>query len=227
MIDQLVKFPGTTKFILACSGGVDSMAIADFYWRGGKNFDIAYFNHGTPQSEEMYQFLKSWAHEHSGIVLHTAKISRSRHKDESLEEYWRNERYSWLNSFDCPVVTCHHLDDCVETWIFSSLHGNPKLISLRNKNVVRPFLTTKKHVLIDWCNSHSVKWIDDVSNEDINFPRNRIRHCIVPQALAVNPGLHKVVKKKILSENCVTHVESKSFTKEEKDFYSDPMWPAW
>lgn len=226
MIDQLVKVPGTTKFILACSGGVDSMAIADFYRSGNKNFDIAYFNHGTPQSEKMHNFVELYAEGYL-IPFHTKKISRSRHKDESLEEYWRNERYSWLNSFDCPVVTCHHLDDCVETWIFSSLHGNPKLISMRNKNVVRPFLTTRKQVLIDWCKQHNVSWVEDESNKDVSFPRNRIRHCIVPQALSVNPGLHKVVKKKILSENCVTHVTNKMFTKEEKNFYSDPLWPAW
>lgn len=225
MIDQLVKFPGTTKFVLACSGGVDSMAIADFYWRGFKNFDIAYFNHGTPQSEVMQNFLELWTYDRL-IPFLTKRISRSRHKDESQEEFWRNERYSWLNSFECPVVTCHHLDDCVETWIFSSLHGNPKLISLRNKNVVRPFLTTRKQEFIDWCMNHDVKWVEDESNKDVNFPRNRIRHNIVPEALKVNPGLHKVVKKKILFENSATHKTMGAFTDatdEFKKYFPNPF----
>jgi tRNA(Ile)-lysidine synthase len=200
MINQLINMDRQKPFILACSGGVDSMAIADFYRRGNKNFSIAYFNHGTKQANLMQDFVCTWAKQH-GIGFHYGKISRTKFKSESHEEFWRNERYAWLNSFNLPVVTCHHLDDAVETWIFSSLHGNPKLISIvKDKMVYRPFLLNTKQTLIDWCIRHKVNWLEDQSNKDINFPRNRIRYNIMPEILKINPGLYKVIYKKIIKE---------------------------
>lgn len=175
------------------------MAIADFYKRGNKNFRLAYFNHGTIQADMMQAFVGNWALKNDVIFYH-GKISREKLKSESQEEYWRNERYHWLNSFNLPIVTCHHLDDAVETWIFSSLHGNPKLIAAKNKMVYRPFLLNTKQELIDWCTRHKVEWLEDQSNKNVEFPRNRIRHNIVPEALKVNPGLHKVIRKKIMEE---------------------------
>lgn len=175
------------------------MAIADFYKRGGKNFSIAYFHHGTPQADAMRAFTSSWA-TNNGVSYVTGTITRERLKDESKEEFWRNERYSWLKSFNLPIVTCHHLGDAVEGYIFSALNGNPKVISSVNGNVVRPFLLNSKEELISWCIRHKVEWLEDESNKDVNFPRNRIRHNIVPEALLVNPGLAKVVKKKIMEQ---------------------------
>lgn len=201
MLHQLINFSRDQKFILACSGGVDSMAIADFYKRGGKNFAVAYFNHQTPQANVMSDFVSSWA-ANNNIPFITGTLSKEKDKKLSQEEYWRDERYAWLKSFNLPIVTCHHLNDAVETWIFSSLHGNSKTISFKNGNVFRPFLTNKKQDLIDWCIRHNVKWIEDQSNKDVSFPRNKIRHDIMPQALEINPGLYKVIKKKIIKE-CV------------------------
>lgn len=197
MIRQLINFKDT-KFLLACSGGVDSMAIADFYKKGKKNFSIAYFNHGTSQADIMQDFTESWAKKNNISYL-AGKISRLKNKDESPEEYWRNERYSWLKSFNLPIITCHHLDDVLETYLFSCMHGNPKLISTNNGLVYRPFLLNKKSEFINWCLNNQVSWLEDNSNKDVNFPRNRIRHNIVPEAIKINPGIYKVIKKKILS----------------------------
>lgn len=175
------------------------MAIADFYKRGGKKFTVAYFNHGTSQANAMEDFTRSWALV-NGVDYVTGTITRERRKDESKEEFWRNERYSWLNSFNKPIVTCHHLGDAVEGYIFSALNGNPKVIASRNGLICRPFLLNAKQELIDWCVRHNVKWVEDQSNQDTNFPRNRIRHNIIPEALMVNPGLTKVIKKKIMEQ---------------------------
>lgn len=198
MLHQLSSFNTNQKFILAFSSGVDSVAIADFYKRGNKNFALAYFNHSTPNASSMEDFTINFANTNS-IPFHIGHLTNTKPKDQSLEEFWRIERYQFLNSFNLPIVTCHHLDDAIETWIFSCLHGNPKIIAPVNQNVFRPFLTNKKQDLINWAAQHNQTWIEDPSNQDIKFPRNRIRHNIVKEALLVNPGLHKVIKKKILN----------------------------
>ncbi len=186
------------------------MAVADFYLRGKKSFDIAYFNHGTPQADKMEETVFSWASENS-VACQVGDISSTKPKHLSPEEHWRNERYAWLQEMaeGRPIVTCHHLDDVCETWIFSALNGNPKIIAPVVSNdwecnrklryIIRPFLTTTKQDMIDWCLGHGVSWFEDASNTDVSTPRNRIRHNIMKEALEINPGLHKVMKKKVLA----------------------------
>lgn len=201
MITQLpLSFSPSSPFLLACSGGVDSMAIADFYHRGNKQFSIAYFNHATSQADQTESFLRSYSAKRN-IPFLTSKLVFDKPKSESLEEYWRKARYSWLRSFSKPIVTAHHLNDVMETWIFSSFNGNPKIICQENEGVFRPFLLNSKEELKSWCIRHEVPWVEDQSNNDVHFPRNRIRHNILPEALMVNPGLGKVLRKKILEIN--------------------------
>lgn len=183
---------------IACSGGVDSMAVIDFLRRNHK-VTAVFFNHGTETSKDAEEFLQDQFHK-SDVVLLKGNISRSKDKDESWEEYWRNERYKYFYSFDCPVITCHHLDDCVENWIWSSLHGEGKIIPYSNKNVIRPFRANRKSEFLNWCRNKNVPWTEDSSNSDIKYMRNFIRHEIVPKALVVNPGLHTVIRKKVLND---------------------------
>lgn len=196
MLRQLFDVPHSQPFLLACSGGVDSMAIADFYRRGRKTFRLAYFHHGTSLADKMLEVVNNFAIKNSIPFLHGC-LTRERKKDESPEAYWRVERYAWLLSHDLPVVTAHHLDDAVETWIFSALHGHPKVIAPKNGKVWRPFLLNEKTKLIEWCTNHNVDWLEDVSNSNLDTPRNRIRHRVIDECLLINPGLKKVIKKKI------------------------------
>ena len=52
----------------------------------------------------------------------------------------------------------------------------------------------------EWAERKNVPFVEDGSNRNLRFCRNRIRHNILPEALKINPGLYKVVKKK-LQEN--------------------------
>jgi tRNA(Ile)-lysidine synthase len=94
------------------------------------------------------------------------------------------------------VVTGHHLGDAIETWIFTSLHGDSKLIPYSRGNVIRPFLITPKEEIRSWASRRNLTWIEDESNIDPRYMRNRIRMHIVPEALKVNPGLGTVIRKK-------------------------------
>ena len=192
MIRFIGKLP--RKCALAFSGGVDSVAVADFLINGKRDVHLAFFHHGTKTSDLAEEFVRSFAKERC-VSLSVGSIGRNRSPEESQEEFWRNERYRFLDMYDYPVVTAHHLDDAVETWIFNSLHGNPRIMPYSRGNVIRPFLVTPKKELIDWATRRNLKWVEDASNEDLSYMRNLIRHRIVPEALKVNPGLHTVVKK--------------------------------
>lgn len=181
---------------VAVSGGPDSMAVLDFLLRGGREVTVAHFDHGTEHGSEAAEFVSKFCAE-KNLKLFLSKANRSRIKSESPEEFWRNMRYEFLFSIDHQVITCHTLDDQVEQWIMTALHGNPRLIPYSNTNIIRPFITTTKASLLSWCDRKGVPYLIDPSNLSPRYMRSYVRHNILPQALHVNPGLYKVVKKKV------------------------------
>lgn len=180
---------------VACSGGIDSMAVVDFLSKNHK-VNIMFFDHGTETSIEARNFLL----DKYSQTMYIGEINRAKESYESWEEYWRNQRYEWFHTYRHPIITCHHLDDCVETWVFTSLNGEGRIIPYANRNVIRPFRLNRKAEFTNWCRNKNVQWIEDASNEDTRYMRNFIRHEIMPKALVVNPGIHKVVRKKVVED---------------------------
>jgi len=200
-----MKLLGTiprVKFIVACSGGMDSMVLVDFLDQYPQNnFELAFFNHGTSDCDRAQKFLSDWCYENKR-TLHIGKVNAPKAKDESMEEYWRNQRYGFLDTFACPVLTAHHLDDVVESWVMSSLKGGiSKLIPYRRGNIIRPFLLVSKQEITDWANRNGVEYVEDYSNENVIHLRNYIRHQMMPHVLHVNPGIRTMIRRKLIIEN--------------------------
>lgn len=196
MIKILGKIPN--EITLAISGGVDSMAVLHFLLQGHRKIHCVHVNHGTPECANAVEFLvdyfkqKNWA-------LTVLDINTARPAKHSQEEHWRNERYRLLKPFR-DVVTAHQLDDVAETWLFSSLHGTPKIIPYRRDNVIRPFLATSKEDFIHYCIVRNIPWYEDKSNTNLKYNRNRIRHEMMPQALIVNPGFKNMLRKRVVEK---------------------------
>ena len=196
MIRIIGKIPH--KVTIACSGGVDSMVFTHFLLQGKRKVDLAYFDHDTMHSKKAQQFVEEYA-EKNKLNLTIGKIKGFKGK-RSLEEFWRDERYDFFNSVRSRfIITCHHLDDCVETWIMSSLHGRGVLIPYkRGDNIFRPFLMTNKKTIKEYALKKNLSWVEDPSNSTTNFMRNHTRINIIPQALVVNPGIRTTIRKKLI-----------------------------
>lgn len=182
------------RLYVAVSGGADSMAVLDFLTRTKRDIRVVHVNHGTEHAKEASAMLEEhcW---NKGYNLKTFELERERDPKESMEEYWRNERYRIFSELNGPVITCHHLDDVIEWYLFSAIHGEAKIIPYERGNVIRPFLLTPRQILRRWCERKNVPFVEDPGNRDERYMRSIIRHEILPQALRVNPGLHKVVFK--------------------------------
>lgn len=193
MIKLLGNIP-KGKFGLACSGGVDSMVVLDFLLKGNHKPHILYFNHNTEHGNEAEIFVTEFCRVND-LEL---SIGRTNIKPVSnKEKIWSDLRYDFFSQFDFPIITCHHLDDCVETYIFSCLRGFQSVIPYSRGHIIRPFLLNEKSVFIEWARNKNIHYIQDESNFEDEHSRNRIRNNIVPEALLVNPGLKTVVKKMI------------------------------
>lgn len=190
-----------THFHVACSGGSDSMVLVDFLRRFPHNdFDILHFNHGTECCDEAEDFVRSYC-SRNGLSVHVGRIRSDRAHDESREEYWRRNRYGFLSGFsDEPILMAHHLNDCAETWIMTSVSGRPSLIPYHNAryNVYRPFLSVPKSDIEAWARHHGVSNVYDASNSDTSIHRNYVRHVMMPNVLKLNPGFLTTMRRKVV-----------------------------
>jgi len=196
MIRIIGKIP--SNVVVACSGGLDSMAVAHFLQQGRRKVRLAYFNHDTSHSQKAQDFVENYAKEQN-LDLFIGRVKGTKGK-RSMEEFWRDERYNFFKRVQSNfIITCHHLDDCVETWVMSSLHGQSKLIPYqRPPNLHRPFLMTSRKVLKDYAYRKGVKWIEDPSNARLEYMRNHVRHSMMPHILKINPGIRTMVRKKLI-----------------------------
>jgi len=167
----MIKIQGKLprKVYLACSGGIDSMAILNFL-QNNHDVTVLHFDHRTSNSMYTLDFVDDYC------IKNDIKFIGGKIRE------------------DKP--------DCVETWIFSSLHGTGKIVPYRRKNVIRPFRLNMKRDIALWSNMHTVPYVEDPSNADIKYTRNYIRHELMPHALKVNPGLYKTIKKKVIENGC-------------------------
>ena len=179
---------------LACSGGIDSMAILNFLLSGNRNVTLLYFNHNTTHGHEAEKFLIDFC-ANNNLQLH---IGYYKDKVET-EESWRNARYDFFSNFkDKPIITCHHLDDNIETFLLGLIRGNSKLIPYSRGNVIRPFLLVSKEKLKRYVSNKNIIWCEDPSNAESFYSRNKIRNQVIPVLKEINPGLSKVFYNKCL-----------------------------
>tara|TARA_R110000851_G_scaffold1112_5_gene3887 strand:- start:249 stop:905 length:657 start_codon:yes stop_codon:yes gene_type:complete len=205
MINILKPLPNSIS--IAVSGGPDSMAVLDFLNKGKRTIHVMHYNHGTEHANEYMNVVQAYC-EKNCIDYDIETLCESIPDRRSAEDFWREKRYEFFSRVaKGPVVTAHHLDDAVETWMFTAVNGIPRLIprvrSIKGTNliVIRPFLTTRKKTLVSWCDRKNVPYVIDPTNKTGTSARAKMRRNLIPAVLEINPGIHKVIKKKILERS--------------------------
>lgn len=188
-----------SKVAVGFSGGVDSVAALN-YLAHCRDVEIVFVDHVTDGLSHLADFASDIANMY-GAKFHFHRLSDDHPGDNvSHESWWRHGRYEFFHSLNIPVVTGHHLDDCVETWIWSALRGVPSIIPYRNKNVVRPFRTSRKEAFVKWAEKKNLTWHEDENNKDDRYTRNFIRNNMIEDCLVVNPGLYKTVRNIVIED---------------------------
>ncbi len=183
--------PTPSSYVVAVSGGVDSMALLDMLHDraladSGWKLVVAHLDHGIrPDSAEDLRLVESVARSHDlPFVSHTLRLGAGASEAEA-----RKARYDFLNtvvkaSGARGVITAHHQDDVLETAIINILRGSGRkgLTSLSNRaDVVRPLLMISKSQLIDYAKSRGLDWREDSTNEDDSYLRNYVRLRLLPR----------------------------------------------
>ncbi|HSX24007.1 MAG TPA: tRNA lysidine(34) synthetase TilS [Candidatus Saccharimonadales bacterium] len=178
---------GAGTYVVAVSGGVDSMVLLDLLrQRPGMRLIVAHYDHGIrPDSAEDRKLVQKTAQAHELPFVHEAgKLGAG-----TSEARARKARYAFLErvrsaSEARAIITAHHQDDMLETAIFNLLRGSGRrgLVALKSTDdIVRPLLEYDKEQILDYARSHSLQWREDPTNADIKYTRNYIRSRILPK----------------------------------------------
>lgn len=200
------------EIVVAVSGGVDSIALAYFLSKGF-NVSVWHFNHKLrSQNDEMERavtlFCKS-----NGISLYVDS-AEAYPIEGSTENDYRNARLGALNTRGFQtVVTCHHLDDCIESYLMNCFRGHPEYLPIplstefNNYTIVRPFLLTKKEAIVGYAARNKLMdyVVEDETNVSMAYRRNVIRHKLRP-AIEEYYGIEKVVYKRLKKEFAVRNM---------------------
>lgn len=194
--EQALLSPGD-KVIAAVSGGADSVAMlfALYLLRDelGITLEAAHFNHHLrgAESDRDEAFVTDFCGRHC-IPLHMGS-GRIVSGKKGLEAAARDARYAFLRSLPGKVATAHTADDNAETVLMRLIRGTGLkglgAIAPVSGNVIRPMLTVTRDDVEAFLEEYALPHVEDSSNAEDDFLRNRIRHGILPLMRAENPRI--------------------------------------
>ncbi len=193
--------------LIGCSGGVDSMVLADIIYKLGYRMGLYHMNAGLrgEEADKDEELVDKWANG-MGVSFQAGHYSIGSGKRKSTQMRAREQRYSDYQDL-CEkwnmkwIATAHHRQDKLETSILNFLRGSgiQGLTSLRGRrdNILRPLLDFKKSEIYMYATEKSVPWREDASNNSLGYARNRVRHKVIPAMEEVGDrgleGAHRTI----------------------------------
>lgn len=172
------------KYIVAVSGGVDSVALLDMLSKTDHDLVVAHFDHGIrPDSKKDAEFVKALAKKY-GVPYVSERARLGRKASENLA---RTKRYDFLRKVardhDGRIVTAHHRGDVIESIVFNLRRGSGwrGLAVMSATDIARPLIEMTKEELISYAKGKGLEWREDPTNASDVYARNKIRHTVMPR----------------------------------------------
>ena len=183
---------------IACSGGVDSMALAHFFFAnsskfGQKKIQVLHANYGLRgQDSDLDQKCVEDFCDLNQIPFDI--LTTHRPPQTGIQAWARQQRRSWFQQFadhGWLITLAHHQDDIAENVLLRMCRGSSPghLAGLRvhSSPYWRPLLSVNKAQIRAYANSFQIPFREDQSNFKNNYSRNTIRNQIIPQLENIYP----------------------------------------
>ena len=205
------------KVVLALSGGIDSMVMADLLLKTKVQFVAAHCNFHLrgEESDGDEQFVREFAEKH-GVQCFVKHFETEKYAAEngiSIEMAARDLRYTWFEelrqqlNYD-KIAVAHHADDQSETFFINLLRGaglrGLKGMQPQNGVIIRPLLWASREQIHQYAIENQITWREDHTNAEKVYLRNKIRNQLLPAFDELHPearqGLYKSLEH-LVSEN--------------------------
>lgn len=222
------------KIVIACSGGLDSMVLADLLIKLHYGVALAHCNFSLRGSEsDGDEVLVNKYGEDKQLKVHTKRFDTHAYAEThkiSTQLAARELRYRWfeklLDDFQYDyLLTAHHLDDDVETFLINLSRGTGLRgltgIPMQNQKILRPLLNFSRAVIYEYAVKNKLSWREDSTNKDTDYMRNNLRHTVIPALKKVTPDFlrnFQTTRKNLqaaemLLNDYLHHVAQKVFTR--------------
>ena len=199
-IEQKELMNNSQLYLVALSGGADSVALLLALKKLGYNIEAAHCNFHLrgEESDRDEDFCKNLCRE-LDIKLHLAHFDTQTNASLhgiSIEMAARNLRYNYFKALlkdinASAVCVAHHKDDSAETLLLNLVRGTgiEGLTGIKSKNnrIVRPFLCVRRNEIVNYLEQQNQLFVTDSSNLVNDVQRNKIRLDVMPLLQTINP----------------------------------------
>ena len=196
LLDQLKQFPVPTRYLVALSGGCDSVVLLHALQQirsqlPCQSLQAVHIDHGLQTASAQWAQQCRQLCQQLSIPLHVIELHLAIPKGESLEAVARHARYAAFDDYlqdNDMLLLAHHRNDQAETLLLQVMRGSgvtglacmPVLTQRAGAWLARPLLQIGRDEIEHYARAHDLRWIDDPSNQDPRFDRNFLRHQILP-----------------------------------------------
>lgn len=195
----------TSRYFVACSGGVDSMVLLHVLHKLGKRVSALHVNYllRGEDSEADQDFVEQTCKEKQ-IPCHVKRVDLNKYlgvTGGNLQDEARKVRYSYFETFklkhDYKIVLGQHADDQVETFFLNLARGSGIMglscMLPEHNNYLRPLLSFSKDDILSYAKENGIIWREDKSNASNKYRRNKLRNVLLPELKKEIPSLQESV----------------------------------
>lgn len=189
-INSILGIYKVNKIGVAVSGGSDSMALLHLLleWSRERDIKVTIFSVDHNLREESKLEISYIKNLSKNVNCNFIPLSwHCGDKNSAIQERARKARYELIdkscNDLEIPLLlTAHHLDDMLETYLIkkskksSALALAPNITYFWNNLwIIRPLFNIQKRELVKYLLENNIKWFEDKSNKLDKYERNRVR----------------------------------------------------
>lgn len=184
--------PPHSSVLMAFSGGVDSVVLLHLLHQFAPRFSwqlsALHVHHGiSPHADEWAAFCEQRCADYN-LSFHLERVDIAPLREQGIEAAARQLRYAAYARHACDFLAlAHHADDQAETVLLQLLRGSGvrgasamPTLAHREMQWVRPLLACTRAEIVAYAGAHHLRWIEDESNADDSYPRNFLRHQVLP-----------------------------------------------